>query len=196
MSERRVTRRPRRGAPPGGGRERKTVDLTWDATETAIRAMAEIEKTGLELAPRPGVESPALPDDPTALDDSQLMTLFTQYAAWVDYSATVLGLAEIDDNMWKSLLEAKKDTLLLRLMPSSEALRKREDTMTRVKAEVDTHDEVVELQQQGHVAYARKKLANTVYERYDRDWFVLSREITRRSGGQEPKSRRASRWAP
>jgi hypothetical protein len=98
--------------------------------------------------------------------------------------------------MWKSLLDAKKDILLLRLMPSSEALRKREDTMTRVKAEVDTHDEVMELQQNGHTAYARKKLANTVYERYDRDWFVLSREITRRSGGQDSKSRRASRWAP
>jgi hypothetical protein len=55
--------------------------------------------------------------------------------------------------MWKALLDAKKDILLLRLMPSSEALRKREDTMTRVKAEVDTHDEVIELQQ-NDTAYA------------------------------------------
>lgn len=113
---------------------------------------------------------------------------------WVDFSATQLGFAEVDERMWDALLEKRKDLLLLRLMPSSEALRKREDTMTRVKAEVDTHADVEELQQQHAIAYARRKLLTTTYERYDRDAFVLSREITRRTGGQDPKQRRASRW--
>lgn len=113
---------------------------------------------------------------------------------WVDYSATLLGLAEVDERCADSLREKRRDLLLLRLMPSSEALRKREDTMTRVKAEVDTHAEMVELEQAHAEAFARKKLSNTIYERYDRDAFVLSREITRRGGGQDPKLRRQSRW--
>lgn len=98
--------------------------------------------------------------------------------------------------MFQRLLDEKKDILLLQLMPSSEALRKREETMTKVKAEVDTHADVRELEARVATAYAFRKLSNTTYERYDRDWFVLSREITRRTGGQDPKQRRASRWAP
>ena len=188
----------RRRAASGGskGRETKTFDLTWEATEATIRAKAEAEKTALEFAPRPGGESPVLPEDPTALDDSQLMALFSQFMAWVDYSATHLGLAEVDEAMWKNLLDEKRDLLLLRLMPTSEALRKREDTMTRVKAEVDTHHELTSLAQEHATAYARRKLFATMNARYDNDAFVLSREITRRSGGQDAKQRRASRWAP
>lgn len=190
---RQVTRTPRRqgGASPG---RRKTVDLTWEAAKETIQAKAELERAGLEFAPRPDGESPVLPPDPTALDDSQLMVAFTNFMGWVDYSATLLGLAEVDERCADSLREKRRDLLLLRLMPSSEALRKREDTMTRVKAEVDTHAEMVELEQAHAEAFARKKLSNTIYERYDRDAFVLSREITRRGGGQDPKLRRQSRW--
>lgn len=193
MGDRRVTRTPRArpGASPG---RRRTVDLTWEAAKETIQAKAEIEKMGIEFAPRPDGESPVLPPDPTALDDSQLMVAFTNFMGWVDFSATQLGFAEVDERCADALVEKRRDLLLLRSMPSSEALRKREDTMTRVKAEVDTHAEMVELQQQHAIAYARKKLLTTTYERYDRDAFVLSREITRRGGGQDPKLRRQSRW--
>lgn len=191
---RQVTRTPRdRG---GGSRERrKTVDLTWEAAKETLQAKAEVEKMGIEFAPQPDGASPVLPPDPTALDDSQLMVAFTNFMGWVDFSATQLGFAEVDERMFDAMLEKRRDLLLLRSMPSSEALRKREDTMTRVKAEVDTHAEMVELQQQHAEAYARRKLLTTVYERYDRDAFVLSREITRRGGGQDPKLRRQSRWS-
>lgn len=187
---RRVTRRAR---DEGGG---KTADLTWEATETTIRAKATAEKAGLPLAPRPADASPELPEDPTALDDAALMTLFTKFVAWADYSATHLALAEVDEATVKTLLDAKKDVLLIRHMPSSEALRKREDTMTRVRAEVDTDAEVLDLEQQRLNAYALRKLLAATFERYDRDAALLSRELTRRTGGQDPKTRRASRWAP
>lgn len=192
MAERRVTRRPRRDAGDG----RKTVDLTWEATEATLLAKAEAEKAGLFLVPRPGDESPELPEDPTSLDDAALMTLFTKFVAWADYSATHLALAEVDESAVKALLDAKKDMLLIRHMPSSEALRKREDTMTRVRAEVDTDGDVIDLEQQRLNAYALRKLMTAMYERYDRDAALLSRELTRRTGGQDPKTRRASRWAP
>lgn len=191
-------RAQRRGnAPtPAKNPRRRTVDVTWELSQASIQAMGEVVKAGLELAPRPDDEPPTLPEDPTELGDSPLMALFAKYAAWVDYSATILGLAEVDETIVRSLLDARKDILLLQAMPSSEALRKRTDTMTRVRAEVDAHEDAVELQQAVNTAYARKKLASTVYERYERDWFVLSREITRRSGGSDPKTRRASRWIP
>lgn len=191
-----MTRRPRGGRHGDEQHESKTVDLTWEAAEATIRAAAEALKTGLEFAPRPDGASPVLPEDPTALDDSELMSLFAKFMAWVDYSATQLGLAEVDESMWKGLVDEKRDLILLRTMPTSEALRKREDTMTRVKAEVDTHHEVTSLAQEHATAYARRKLLATMNARYDNDAFVLSREITRRSGGQDAKQRRASRWTP
>lgn len=194
MAERRrITRTPRVGSPKGQ-RARRTVDLTWQATEQALRAQAEVEKAGLVMGGNPEGESPELPDDPTALDDSQLMTLFTQYVAWADYCATHLAFAEVDERLCAQMLEEKKDLLLLRLMPTSEALRKREETMTKVKAEVDTHQEVVELQAEYFTAHARRKLLSTTFDRYDRDGFLLSRELTRRTGGQDPKQRRVNRW--
>lgn len=124
------------------------------------------------------------------------MTLFTKFVAWADFSASQLGFAEVDESAAKSLLEAKKDVLLIRHMPTSEALRKREDTMTRVKTEVDAHPDVIDLQQKHLNAYALRKLLTATFERYDRDAALLSRELTRRTGGQDPKQRRASRWAP
>lgn len=115
--------------------------------------------------------------------------------AWADFSASQLAFAEVDENAAKAALDEKKDIILIRHMPSSEALRKREETMTRVKAEVDTHADVVELQQKFLNAYALRKLLNVTFERYDRDAALLSRELTRRTGGQDPKQRRVSRWS-
>lgn len=116
--------------------------------------------------------------------------------AWADFSASQLGFAEVDESAAKAMLDEKRDILLIRRMPTSEALRKREDTMTRVKTEVDTEPEVIDLQQRHLNAYALRKLLNVTFERYDRDASLLSRELTRRTGGQDPKQRRASRWAP
>jgi hypothetical protein len=171
------------------------VDVTWEATEQTIRAIAEVEKAGLEFAPRPEDESPVLPEDPTLLDDSELMSLMRRFVAWSDFSATQSALAEVDERMYDSLLQQKEEIVLLRTMPTSEALRKREDTITRVKAEVQTHHEVVDLRDQRQTAYMRRKLMNVTFERYDRDAAFLSRELTRRTGGQDPKQRRVGRWA-
>lgn len=190
-----TTRRVARGARPGGRTRTTTPDLTWEAAQATIEAKAAAEKAGLEFVGKPGGGSPVLPEDPTTLDDSQLMVLFTRFVAWADFSASQLAFAEVDENAAKAALDEKKDIILIRHMPSSEALRKREETMTRVKAEVDTHADVVELQQKFLNAYALRKLLNVTFERYDRDAALLSRELTRRTGGQDPKQRRVSRWS-
>jgi hypothetical protein len=173
---------------------RKTVDLTWEAAKETLQAKAEIERMGIEFAPRPDGESPALPRDPTELDDSQLMVAFTNFMGWVDFSATQLGFAEVDERCAESMLDKKRDLLMLRKRPTAEALRKGEERITLIKAEIEDDPDVIELAQAHAIAYARRKLLNTTYERYDRDAFVLSREITRRGGGQDPKLRRQSRW--
>lgn len=196
MGTRRVTRTPREAVEsPGVPRRRhKTIDLTWEATKETIQAKAEIERMGIEFAPRPDGESPVLPADPTLLSDSQLVELMGSFVGWADYSATQLGFAEVDDRAAQSLLDRKRDILMLKNRPSAEALRKGEERITLIKAEIEADPEVIDLVQAQAVTYARRKLLLTTFERYERDGAFLSRELTRRTEGQTPQQRRTSRW--
>lgn len=197
MATRQVTRTPRerkqRDAASSGGK-RKTVDLTWEAAKETIQAKAEIEKLGIEFAPQPDGESPVLPSDPTALSDSQLVELMGRFVGWADFSATQLGFAEVDDRAAQALLDRKRDLLMLKNRPTAEALRKGEERITLIKAEIEADPDVIELAQAQAITYARRKLLLTTFERYERDGAYLSRELTRRTEGQTPQQRRTSRW--
>lgn len=194
MAERRVRRTPR-AQPVEEQRPKKPPrDVAMAIAEETIKAKADLEKVGLFLAPRPGDGSPELPEDPTALNDSDLMKVFGRFTAWADYLAGQLALAEVDERTLHALAEKQESLVMLRHRPTTEQLRKGEVTMTLIKAEVAQNMDVIERWQEHATVYARRKLLNTMFERADRDAAYLSRELTRRTGGQDPKQRRASRW--
>jgi len=191
MSERPIRRPTTRAAP----RKRVTTrDVGLAIAEKTLEAKAALEERGLFLPRKPGDEYPELPEDPTALDDSELMQVFFRFTAWADYLGGQLALAEIDERLCQAMLAKTEDVVLLRKMPSSEALRKREDTMTRAKAELSNDKEVIERAEAHATAYAMKKLLTGMFERADRDSAALSRELTRRTEGANPRVRRARRW--
>jgi len=123
------------------------------------------------------------------------MGLLVRYTEWADYVGGQLATTEADEYNLNAQLRSEEAILLLREMPDAEALRKREDSMTRVKAEVESAAELKEAREQLAVIYARRKLLNSVYERLDRGAFLLSRELTRR-GGTDPKRARANYGKP
>lgn len=188
--ERRVVRKP---VKPN--RRVTTKDIGLGYAEQTLQVKAELEKAGLYLPEKPEYEYPPLPEDPTVLSDAQLMEEFYRFTAWADYLGGQLGLTEVDERFCDAILDKTSDNALLRTMPSSEALRKREDTMTRVKAEVNLDPVVAERAQSLAVAYARRKLLKTMYDRAERDSGALSREITRRTD-DNPRQRRARRYSP
>jgi hypothetical protein len=103
-------------------------------------------------------------------------------------------MAIVDEEVANELLSRAKSLALLRYMPTSEALKKREDTMTRVRAEVEANDpDVANFSQQRLNAYAFRKLLEPRYEAYVRGQAVVSRELTRRVDREGP-SRRDRRW--
>lgn len=121
--------------------------------------------------------------------------LWRRNTAWADFSGSQLALAEVDERMSDRAQRRAEDMALLRLMPSSEALRKREETMTAVKAQVSQDPDVVKWRDKNDIDYARRKLLMGMYERYERDAAFLSRELTRRDGGsQGSRPRRANRF--
>lgn len=135
---------------------------------------------------------PSLPADLTELGDENLIDLMVKLTRWADFAGSQLALAEIDHRASERLLDRAGDIALLRGMPTADALRKREDTMTRVKAEVNTDDAIIELQQEEMTRYAKRKLLAAEYESMQRDAAVVSRELTRRTE-REPTSRRSNR---
>jgi hypothetical protein len=129
--------------------------------------------------------------DPTTLSDSDLMQEMRSFTEWADFLGGQLSLCEIEENWAEQTVKVTEEVTLLRLMPSGEALRKREDSMTRARAEMGQLPEVKQARQELAQAYARRKLILRMWERYDRDAAFLSRELSRRDGGEDAKVRRA-----
>lgn len=184
------TKRPPVLDPPSPVKT-KHVGLQMGLETLAGKMQAELQAVSLYLPPQPRDDSPVLPDDPTALGDSALMTEMRRFTEWADFLGGQLSLAEVEERYAEDAASTVENVLLLQAMPSSEALRKREDTMTRVRTEVASRTEMQEAQQRVMVAYAQRKLLQKMWERFDRDAALLSRELTRRSGGEDAKTRRA-----
>jgi hypothetical protein len=150
--------------------------------------------TGLPLAPRPEYQMPRLPEDATALSDDALMRAWREYIEWADYVATRLADAEVNEENLQSGLATAEAEMLLSEMPDGEALRRREDTMTRVKAQIRTAPSLAHERGRLMQTYAERKMLLTIAERLDRGMNYLSRELTRRTAGQVSVQPRSRRW--
>jgi hypothetical protein len=124
------------------------------------------------------------------------MRAFRQYVEWADYVDTQLVQAEVDEDNMQSVLATAEAELMLQSMPDAEALRKREDTMTRVKAEVRVAPSLKTRREELMVLYARRKMLSTIAARMERGSSLISRELTRRTSGLIPAQSRRSRWTP
>lgn len=150
-------------------------------------------KQSLGPLEQPTVASPTLPEELDDVTDMQLINLMVAFTRWADYSQTRLAAAEIDESAAEEALAVARSLNLIRFMPSAEALRKREDTMTGAKALVEQQADVVELRQHRLNAYAYRKTLQPRHDAFVRDAAVLSRELTRRTD-RTPMENRSSRW--
>lgn len=164
------------------------VDLTNEATAASERVAAKLAKKGLVSPSRPVTEMPSMPADITELDDESLLGLMTEMVTWADYAATQLAFAAIDEKATTNLLEFGNAEAMVRGWGDDTE----KVTIARARRNLDA--DVIGLKQQGLDAYATRKLLETLFNNLERDASLLSRELTRRTAGSAPTTRRASRW--
>lgn len=160
----------------------------------APRMEKRLQEEGFYLPPKPEWERPQLPKDPSELGRFDLIALMAQFTGWADFVAGELAVAEVAHRDLESRMVKLESVMLLSVMPSGEDLRRREDSMTRARAEVRADSKVQDLRSQEMEAYARKKLLAPIFESLIRDEGVLSRELTRRGDGL--RSARTERSTP
>lgn len=138
--------------------------------------------------PRPEGDVPYLPDSLTDLDDVQLIDLLTALTAWHDYADTRLSYLVIENRR----ADIRTDEVEAEAMVQNWGGTSR-DSVRITEAKRDITEEVQDCRQQQLNAYAMRKAMETRVNRFERDAFVVSRELTRRTN-MEPVQRRERRW--
>ena len=134
---------------------------------------------------------PGLPEQIDVLSDGELMSLYSEAVAWVNYAKSELVQAEIIEENALALLKQTEAMALLSQWESAD----QGETVTMAKARRDADPKVIECQSRHSEARAYRKLVYKVFERCDRVSTVLSRELSRRIS-LAPTDRRTQWVAP
>lgn len=142
------------------------------------RALKHVADLGISLEEKPDYEAPRLPHDITSIDDTELMELFTGLTDWMNYIGTQASIAETEE---REAEEAKAYDDAAALIENWTGEKSERVTIT--KAQRDTDPAVVEAKKDLLDKYARRKMLATLATNIERRLTVVSREITRRTGG-------------
>lgn len=164
---------------------RSRTTTTWDLVGAAAGARHRLETEVAALPDKPGSGVPALPDDPTDLSDSALMTLMARMTEWTTYMGVRLAAAEVDESSAAELLDRFKALSAVR--------NNGEKTVTAAKAKAYEDPEFLAAKKNHGDAYAYRKMLSALYDATDRKGLLLSREVTRRVG-REPRENRTAKY--
>ena len=138
---------------------------------------------GIDLnkwAPRPAeLQPPEVPRDLTEVDDRELMNLFQAVGRWLRYLSLQLAAAEVDESCAEKALT------------KIEAIKGYD--FRKVDAKQRAHEDSDYLRAKGvqGEAYGYRKILAALVSNVDRDSFMLSREISRRSSRVDRSDREA-----
>lgn len=107
------------------------------------------------------------------------MELFIELNSWLDYVEVQLYISQIDEEYEKLQLEEIKAH---EQIEASKDNTKAKDVTTK-KAKAFENEDFIEQRDKVHNQYGYRKLTESIYNRLDRGKFIVSREITRRTGG-------------
>lgn len=143
--------------------------------------MARKIRRALPRYDRPEGELPRVPWELTDLHVRDLMTLMTQLAAWANYIGQELAEAEIQEKSAEDIVE--------RLVgQNGYDFRKPE-----AKGRAYNDEDYLEALGARRTAIDYRKRVSALYSGVERDLFVVSRDLSRRTG-IAPSEGRAARW--
>lgn len=151
----------------------------------------EMFLTKYDYPNKPVTQIPELPTLLDELSDSKLMSLYSEYMAWVSFAKADYVQAEIaEDHLAHDVKVAEARALIGQWEEKAKG-----DSVTLAKAKRDLDPEVLAAQAKHLQARAYRKLVESVFERCERGAQVLSRELSRRIG-LAPQERRNARYNP
>lgn len=152
--------------------------------QASLDAKKRLDLQQIHMPNRPG-EYPELPEDPTELDDSGLMSLMTKFTKWAEYLGAQLAAAEVD--------ESYAEEFLAKVKALKHLANVGEKTVTAAKAKAWEDEDFVAANETYQQAYAYRKLVKVKYENAERSSGLLSRELTRRVN-RTSREDRVDRW--
>ena len=159
----------------------KTTLITGDVSEYVL---AELETQGLGIKREVDLSHPEMPEDITALSDEDLMLLYTSFSMYSDFVNTQLSCAVVDEKTLERTMDYVESSAMVRVQ--SENVK---TPVTTLKAMVDRDPEVVEARSNHMYKYAYRKMLETMANNCERSSAVCSRELTRRTSGDNFKTR-------
>lgn len=133
-------------------------------------AVMRAVQQGMMMPPKPDYLAPQPPRDVTSLDDASLMGLWTELTAWTNYASVQVAVAYAEEKSLVKKIERMEQKALLSY-----------DKVTKARAEVKSSPEHEALINEWLEAEAYRKLVEALFNNYDRDAQLLSRELTRRT---------------
>lgn len=142
----------------------------------SLEQKRKLERQRIALPSQPRGDVPGLPDDPTELTDSELMSLFVRLTKWAEYLGAQLALAEVDERFADAALE--KTRVLSGIDMRTNAGRE--------AAKDESYWEAYELVVERN---AYRKVLGTLFANAERNSALLSRELSRRTARSDRESR-------
>lgn len=144
----------------------------------------ELDRQGLGIKREADLTQPELPSDITAIDDEALMLLYTSFSAYTDFINTQLSCAIVDERETERLIDITTARKTLELSTG-----KASDKVTIIRAQIAADDEMIAMENKLLARYAYRKMLETMSNNCERSTSVCSRELTRRTAGDNFKTR-------
>lgn len=141
----------------------------------SVNAVARLEFEGIKLPSHPAFEAPDLPSDISEVPDEELMELYSQFVAYLNYITVQLATAEVDERMCEKKAARKQAELMGATT---------DKTVSAAKARVASDPGVVVVLEELDQHYAYRKLVEAVHQNLERNVTLASRELTRRTSQQ------------
>lgn len=147
-------------------------------------ALTSLSKKGMKLAEKPRYEIPTLPRDITELGDEDLMDLFVMLTAWNDHISGEAAVAAIEERQAQRSVDVAEAQAMLSGWKGGSG-----DRVAIAKAQIAVDPTVVALHEDLDEKHAFRKLVEVLSQNIERDSALVSRELTRRTAGDNYKTR-------
>jgi len=144
-----------------------------DGSKQAVEKMRE---QNINLWPEQD-KQPPMPKDISLLESDELSALFTRLTAWSNFVAGQLAASQVDEKV----LEKRRDMLEAKLLIMKDTSKVKGERVTMMKAQVMADPDFIDVEERYMNAYAYRKMLEVVYNNFERDVALVSREITRRT---------------
>lgn len=153
---------------------------------SAQKSLDKLARQGIVVKKSMSIDIPTFPSDLTELADEELMEVFTQLTAYLNFLSSQLACAFIDERSAEKELDSEENMALL----TAYSGKVTKDTMTVLKAQVALSPKVKELKENLELKYNYRKLIEMMHSNADRDIVLISRELSRRLSKSDTALRR------